>query len=119
MAQQKVMTDAGKLITLYLKLYEERYGKTVLVNRVKMKWLVADVIESIGNYGEATLLLRYYFRTGKVGHPLDWFCYNFDKLVKMQQEMEDDAERQAKVRAETKKRREEWEKRNELRRTGN
>ncbi len=119
MPNQKELQYASKLITLYTKLYKDKYDKTILINRVKMKWLVGDVIESMGGYGETVAILNYYFNTGKDGHPLDWFCYNFDRLVKMEQEIKDDLEHQAKVRAETKKRREEWEARNELRRAGN
>ena len=61
-----------------------------------------DVIESVG-YERARTLLEYYFRVTKQGHPLQWFFYNFDRLDDMLLQSDEDAQRRAKMRQDTKR----------------
>ena len=64
------------LISLYLSLYKERYNKAVTINKFREKWAMQDVIDSVG-YDRAVELLKYYFKTAKSGHPLNFFYNNF------------------------------------------
>ena len=48
-----------------------------------------DVIDSVG-MDKAKELLVYYFKTGKSGHPLSFFFYNFDKIDYLKTEREKD-----------------------------
>ena len=48
-----------------------------------------DVIDSVG-MDKARELLVYYFKTGKSGHPLSFFFYNFDKIDYLKTEREKD-----------------------------
>jgi hypothetical protein len=89
------------LITLYVSLFEERYGKKPTLNRFKEKWAMQDLIDSVG-YSRAQDLIGYYFTLSKYGHPLNWFFYNFDKLDKLWKDMEDDKTHRDMLRSKTK-----------------
>jgi hypothetical protein len=90
------------LLSLYEKLYTEKYNKTARLNKFKEKWAMQDVIESVG-YDRARELLEYYFRVTKQGHPLQWFFYNFDRLDDMLLQSKEDDERRRKMREATKR----------------
>lgn len=90
------------LISLYAKLYNEKYGKSVVINRYKEKWAMMDVIESIG-YERAQELIEYYFRTKKQGHPIQWFFLNFERLDDMLTKVTLDEERRNMLLLQTKK----------------
>jgi hypothetical protein len=90
------------LLSLYEKLYSEKYSKVARLNKFKEKWAMQDVIESVG-YDRARELLEYYFRVTKQGHPIQWFFYNFDRLDDMLIQSEEDMQRRRKLREATKK----------------
>lgn len=89
------------LISLYLKLYKEKYNKSITINRYKEKWSMIDIIESVG-YDRAKELLEYYFKTGKVGHPLQWFYMNIEKLDTMLNNIQLDKQRRSMLLLQTK-----------------
>ena len=78
------------LIGLYENLYLEKYNKKPRINKVREKWAMQDVIDSVG-MDKAKELLVYYFKTAKSGHPLSFFFYNFDKIDYLKTEREKDA----------------------------
>ena len=90
------------LLTDYSNLYKEKYGKGPRLNKFREKWAMQDVIDSVG-YDRARELLKYYFRTNKSGHPLQFFFYNFDKIDRLQLEIEKDKENRKVLREATKK----------------
>lgn len=90
------------LIGLYESIYLEKYGKKPKLNKFREKWAMQDVIDSIG-FDRAKELLIYYFKTSKYGHPLQFFYYNFDKMDRMQYDVEQDKLRRSILRQETKK----------------
>lgn len=90
------------LLSLYEKLYTEKYRKASRLNKFKEKWAMQDVIESVG-YDRARELLEYYFRVTKQGHPIQWFFYNFDRLDDMLLQSQEDELRRRKMREATKK----------------
>lgn len=61
-----------------------------------------DVIDSVG-YDRAKELLIYYFNTSKVGHPLNFFFYNFDKIDFIKTEADKDKENRKRLREATKR----------------
>lgn len=89
------------LISTYEVLYTEKYGKKPVVNRYREKWGMQDVIDSVG-FNRAKELLEYYFKTGKNGHPINWFFMNFDSIDKMFKQRIEDDEKRKKLREETK-----------------
>jgi len=89
------------LVSLYCALYKETYKKPAVVNKYREKWAMQDVIDSVG-YDRAKVLLEYYFKIIKNGHPLSWFFYNFEKLNITLQQTEEDKTRRELIRAKTK-----------------
>lgn len=77
------------LLSLYETLYKEKYGNKPKINKFREKWAMQDVIDSIG-FDRTKDLLVYYFKTNKVGHPINFFFYSFDRLDYYKTEMEKD-----------------------------
>lgn len=90
------------LLTQYQNLYKERYGKVPTLNKFREKWAMQDVIDSVG-YDRAKELLSYYFKTGKSGHPLNFFYNNFDRMDSFMKGSEADRESRRRLREATKK----------------
>ena len=89
------------LLSLYEKLYNEKYNKKPTLNRYRDKWGMLDVIDTVG-LDRAKELLEYYFKTTNPGHPLTWFLNNFDNLDEMLEEKKKDRELREKLRQQTK-----------------
>lgn len=77
------------LLSIYQNMYQNKYGKMPSLNKYREKWAMQDVIDSIG-YSRAKELIEYYFTTGKNGHPLQFFFFNFDKIDIMEKEIKKD-----------------------------
>ena len=90
------------LITHYQSLYKTKYGKVPAINKFREKWGMQDVIDSVG-FVRAKELLEYYFSTGKTGHPLQFFFYNFDKIDQLNKEIQKDKTNRRLLREATKK----------------
>lgn len=90
------------LLTMYQNLYMSKYGKMPSINRYREKWAMQDVIDSIG-FDRAKELIEYYFSTGKNGHPIQFFFFNFDKIDIMQREIEKDKKNRKILQEATKK----------------
>jgi len=90
------------LISLYLSLYKERYNKVLTINKFREKWAMQDVIDSVG-YDRAVELLKYYFKTAKSGHPLNFFYNNFDRIDQLEKEIKKDKAVRSILLKETKK----------------
>ena len=92
---------AYALVSLYCALYKQVYDKQPLVNKYRDKWAMQDVIDSVG-YDRAKVLVEYYFKITKAGHPISWFFYNFEKLDMNLSQTEEDRTRRELIRARTK-----------------
>jgi hypothetical protein len=88
------------LIGLYQSLYKEKYNKVPTMNKFREKWAMQDVIDSVG-FDRAKELLVYYFSTGKSGHPLQFFYYNFDKIDALKKEIDKDKVNRIRLLEET------------------
>ncbi len=108
---KKEVEKGAALLSLYRLLYKEKYGKQPTgINIYRDKWKMVDVIDTLG-FDESKRVLQYYFTTVRPDHGLDFFMYNFDKLdEEISKQQEDDAYRK-RVIAESRKRVEEWRKR--------
>lgn len=100
--------DVYILLSLYDRLYAEKYDKKPKYNKYREKWAMQDVIDSVGEE-RAKELVSYYFKVNKSGHPLQWFFYNFDKLDEMLVQIEKDKVRRENLREQTKRMVEEYE----------
>jgi hypothetical protein len=61
-----------------------------------------DVIDSVG-YDRSVELLKYYFKTNKSGHPLNFFYNNFDRIDQLEKEIKKDKAVRSVLLEETKK----------------
>lgn len=83
-------------------MYQNKYGKMPSLNKYREKWAMQDVIDSVG-YSRAKELIEYYFTTGKNGHPLQFFFFNFDKIDIMEKEIKKDKTNRRILQEATKK----------------
>ncbi len=90
------------LLSLYQSLYKDKYNKQARLNKYRDKWAMQDVIDTVG-YERAKELMEYYFKTGKIGHPLQFFFYNFDSMDRVKQESDKDKLNRIKLREQTKR----------------
>lgn len=90
------------LLSMYQNMYQNKYGKMPSLNKYREKWAMQDVIDSIG-YSRAKELIEYYFTTGKNGHPLQFFFFNFDKIDIMEREIKKDKTNRRILQEATKK----------------
>jgi len=89
------------LLTDYSNLYKEKYGKVPRINKFREKWAMQDVIDSVG-YERAREVLSYYFKTNKMGHPLNFFYNNFDRMDAFMENSEKDRQNRRKLMQATK-----------------
>lgn len=98
------------MVSYFSKVYKDKYGTAPVVNRYKARWGFDSVLLSIDE-SETKKLIDYYFETASPnGHDLDWFFYNYDKLIIAMEKRDKDAVELARLREESKRRTEEWRK---------
>lgn len=79
-----------------------------VVNRNTARWSWANILEGL-EPKEVRALIDYYFTITPVKrHNLDWFFYNYDKLIESSSEIEKDRERRERLRHESEQRAREW-----------
>jgi hypothetical protein len=98
----------NELLALYVDLYSQKYGKAPMMNRFKQKWGFRGMYEDLGQ-AQAKKVINHYFNTGRVGHPIDYLLYNYEKLNQILIELEQDARKREELRKETEQRVREWE----------
>ena len=104
-----VNQQAYSLISLFEKHYERKYGRKPSLNRHRDKWGFQDMVEDLG-YDRAQEVVSYYFELRYVGHPLQDLLRNYDKFSRVMKERAEDEIERHRIREETRKRVEEFEK---------
>lgn len=100
--------DCHTLTSYYAKKYTEKYGEKPVVNRNTARWNFDSILMGM-TLAEAIELIDYYFTVvSSRKHPLDWFFYNYEKLIKAKQDAEEDRARTRKLLLESKERAERW-----------
>ena len=112
MVSQATLVKYGNaLINLYTTTYSEKYGRAPVINRHRDKWGFQSMAEDLG-YERSKEVIEYYFRTGRVGHPLQHLLYNYEKLDTILKELAEDEVKRAELRKMTEQRVKEWQERN-------
>lgn len=96
-----------KLIGYYKKLYLEKYGVVPVVNSNSAKWQVNSLLNDM-TFEQAKELFDYYFTTGHPTHTLEWFLYNYDKVMVSLHTATADRAAVEKLRAESEERAKRW-----------
>lgn len=102
--------DCHALTTYFVKCWEKRYGRKPSINRYKARYGFEAILDDMGSAAAKELVDFYFTTPGQDSHNLEWFFWNYNKLVDSRSESQKDAEHIAKLRAESKKRAEEWKK---------
>ena len=112
MASLKKPTEsqqAHALISAYEKRFADKYNYKPIMNRFKYRWGFDSMIKDLG-YTRAEDVIEFYFRTERIGHPVDYLLYNYEKLNEIKTASDLDDDERCKIRAATKLRVAEWEK---------
>jgi hypothetical protein len=97
-------------VSYYEKKYFEVYGRAAVVNRHKARWGFDSILRGM-SAKECNSLIDYYFETDKSSnqlHSLEWFFFNYDKLMNARNTQEEKADERDKLREESKQRVKEW-----------
>lgn len=96
------------MTSYYIKRFKEKYGAEPVVNRHSARWGFDSILMGMAPT-EVKELIDYYFKTVSMNrHALDWFFYNYDKLIRGKNDLEEDAERRERLRRESEERAREW-----------
>jgi hypothetical protein len=102
--------DCHELTSYYAKVFKEKYGSAPNVNRHTARWGFDSVLQGMSKQ-EAKDLLDFYFETpSERKHNLDWFFYNYDKLVESKSDVEETRQQYQRLMEESKIRAEAWRK---------
>lgn len=102
--------QAHTLVSYFGKKYKEKYGFDPKVNRYSARWGFDSILMDM-TVKQAEGLLDYYFQTQNPnGHTLDWFFYNYEKLAEAKEKTDADEKELAVIREASRKRTEEWRK---------
>lgn len=92
----------------YVKKYKEKYQTEPVVNRHSARWGWDSVLRGMSP-DACKALIDYYFKTNSTNrHSLEWFFYNYQKLIEGRTDLEKDAERRERLRRESEERAKEW-----------
>ena len=99
------------LVTYFLNAFKNKYDAAPKdFNRYRDKWGFQGMIEDFG-MEDAKAIIDYYFSTNRHYHPTNHLLYNYEKLFSDMMERKEDERKRAQLRAESKKRVEEWRRR--------
>jgi hypothetical protein len=100
--------DCHTLTSYYIKKYKERYAQDPVVNRHAARWGFDSVLMDM-SVADAKEVIDFYFMTNSPRrHSLDWFLYNYEKLVATMLAQAEDAANRARLRKESEERAKEW-----------
>ena len=100
--------DCHELTSYYVAAFKKKYGFDPNVNRYSARWGFDSLLMGMGKPQVKDLLDYYMTTASQRKHDLDWFFYNYEKLVKGLDEAKSDREHRAKLMQESQKRAEEW-----------
>ena len=103
----------NSLVTYYLNQFKTKYDAAPKdLNRFRDQWGFQGMIDDFG-MDSAKKIIDYYFSTARHYHPTSYLLYNYEKLNSAMLEREEDEKKRAELRAESKRRVEEWRKKYE------
>jgi len=96
------------MTSYYVKGYEGKYGIKPNVNRYSARWGFDSLLAGMSK-ADAKEVVDYYFTTLSMRkHDLDWFFYNYEKLVESMVEGRAEAEHRKRLVEESRQRAEAW-----------
>lgn len=109
MAKKPTVQQCYAMIDYYIKAYKAHYaGQEPVLNRHAARWGFESVLMGLPPE-EVKKLIDFYFTTkSQKRHALDWFFYNYEKLIESASDLEKDRARREKLREESEARAAEW-----------
>jgi hypothetical protein len=101
--------QAHALVSYFESSYQAKYRRKPKINRYADKWGFVDMLKDVP-YERAKQVIDFYFLTA-ANHSLSNFFYNYSNLIESLEEKEADVEKRRRLRAESKKRVMEYERR--------
>jgi hypothetical protein len=80
MSRRNVLDVANDMITHFVKLYNGRFKEKPIVNRGKMKYAMAEILQD-WTQAEIKDLLTYYVDT-ETAPDLSDFCKRYDEIIR-------------------------------------
>ena len=96
------LNQAHSLISFYQVQYEKRFGKRPILNRNKLKYLIADILRDL-SMSEVQKLIAYYVKIEK-DPELVSLCYEYTEILERMQKDESDTTERAYLRRDTARR---------------
>jgi hypothetical protein len=98
--------QTNTLISLFEKLYEDKYQVKPKLNRFKHKYGIGDMVDQFG-YKEAEEIIEFFFQTTRE-HSITNLLYNYEELKETIDIRAEDDLRRKEIREETRRRVEGW-----------
>lgn len=92
---------ANDLITYFIKIYGAKLGKKPILNRGKLKFGIAEILQD-WNQTQIKSFLDYYVKTESQPDLTD-FCRRYDEIIQDKNVEEDDAKTRRDLMNETKR----------------
>ncbi len=99
------------LTTYYVKAYTKRYKVAPNVNRNTARWGFESLLMDMPADTVKELIDYYLTADSSRRHPLDWFFYNYERLVEDLADRQKDREERARLRRESAERTRAWQER--------
>lgn len=101
------------LVTYFLNAFKKKYDTAPRdFNRFRDKWGFQGMIEDYG-MDNAKAIIDYYLSTARNYHPTNYLLFNYEKLNSAMLERAEDEKKRKQLRAESRRRVEEWRKQHE------
>lgn len=99
------------LVDYFSKSYQKRYDKKPLFNRQKATWTMKALLYDY-TIKETQELIDFYIHVYKAtSHTLEWFGYNYDKLIEEKTKHDEQMEQFEKLSKESAERKRLWKER--------
>lgn len=92
---------SNDLITYFMKLYKEKYQTKTVINRGKLKFALADILQD-WSQADVKSFIAYYIKTDSNADLSD-FCRRYDEIIKDKALEEHDAKERRQLMSETQK----------------
>jgi|SRR3954468_6993705 hypothetical protein len=96
------LNQAHTLISFYQTQYQKRFNRRPVLNRNKLKYLIADILRDL-SVAEVQKLIAYYIKIEKDPELIS-LCYEYAEILEQMRKNDTDSEERANLRRDTERR---------------
>jgi hypothetical protein len=100
--------DCHILTSYYKKKFKERYLEAAVVNDHTARWGFDSMLKGLSPEDIKELLDYWFSVVSPVRHRIDWFFYNYEKLIEARQLQQEDSLFREKLRHDSEERAKKW-----------